>query len=108
MILARIEDFKDGWFIGNFSPSILQTGDFEVCLKTFRSGDKEPSHYQKSSTEITVVVSGSCRMGSVHLSAGDILVLDAGEISDFEAIDDCVVVGIKSPSVPDDKALADG
>jgi hypothetical protein len=47
-------------------------------------------------------------MGSVHLSAGDILVLDAGEISDFEAIDDCVIVGIKSPSVPDDKALADG
>ena len=108
MILARVEDFKDGWFIGNFSPSILKTADFEVCLKTFRAGDKEPSHYQKSSTEVTVVVSGSCRMGSVHLSAGDILVLDAGEISDFEAIDDSVVVGIKSPSVPDDKALADG
>ena len=107
MILARVEDFKGGWFIGNFSPAILQTGDFEVCLKTFRSGDKEPSHYQKSSTEITVVVSGSCRMGSVHLSAGDILVLDAGEISDFEAVEDCVIVCVKAPSLPDDKALAD-
>jgi quercetin dioxygenase-like cupin family protein len=107
MILARVEDFKDGWFIGNFSPSILQSSDFEVCLKTFRSGDKEPSHYQKSATEVTVVVSGSCRMGSVHLSAGDILVLDAGEISDFEAIEDCVIVCVKAPSLPDDKALAD-
>ena len=107
MILARVEDFKDGWFVGNFSPSILQNVDFEVCLKSFRSGDKEPRHYQKSATEVTVVVSGSCRMGSVHLSSGDILVLYAGEISDFEAIDDCVIVGIKSPSVPDDKALAD-
>jgi hypothetical protein len=107
MILARVEDFKDGWFIGNFSPSILQSADFEVCLKTFRSGDKEPSHYQKSATEVTVVVSGSCRMGSVHLSAGDILVLDAGEISDFEAIEDCVIVCVKAPSLPDDKALAD-
>jgi hypothetical protein len=108
MILARVEDFKDGWFVGNFSPSILQTGDFEVCLKSFHSGDKEPSHYQKFATEVTVVVSGSCRMGSVHLSAGDILVLDAGEISDFEAIDDCVIVCVKAPSLPDDKALADG
>jgi quercetin dioxygenase-like cupin family protein len=107
MILARVEDFKDGWLIGNFSPSILQSADFEVCLKTFRSGDKEPSHYQKSATEVTVVVSGSCRMGSVHLSAGDILVLDAGEISDFEAIEDCVIVCVKAPSLPDDKALAD-
>ena len=107
MILARVEDFKGGWFIGNFSPSILQNGDFEVCLKSFRSGDKEPSHYQKSSTEVTVVVSGSCRMGSLHLSAGDILVLDAGEMSDFEAIEDCVIVCVKAPSLPDDKALAD-
>jgi quercetin dioxygenase-like cupin family protein len=107
MILARVEDFKGGWFIGNFSPAILQTGDFEVCLKTFRSGDKEPSHYQKSATEVTVVVSGSCRMGSLHLSAGDILVLDAGEMSDFEAIEDCVIVCVKAPSLPDDKALAD-
>lgn len=105
MILAKVEDFKDGWFIGNFSPSILQTGDFEVCLKTFLKGDKEPRHYQKSATEVTVVVSGSCRMGSVHLSAGDIIVLVPGEISDFEAIEGCVVIGIKSPSVPDDKAL---
>jgi quercetin dioxygenase-like cupin family protein len=107
MILARVEDFKDGWFIGDFSPSVMQTGDFEVCLKSFRSGEKEPRHYQKSATEVTVVVSGRCRMGSVHLSAGDILVLDAGEISDFEAIDDCIVVGIKSPSLPDDKGFAD-
>lgn len=105
MKLERLENFPGGWFIGAFSPTLLSTSDFEVCLKSFKAGDFEPKHYQKVATEFTVVVSGLCRMGEFNLSAGDILVLEPGEASDFEAIEDCLVLGIKTPSTPKDKVV---
>jgi quercetin dioxygenase-like cupin family protein len=105
MKLERVENFTGGWFIGDFSPSLLATSDFEVCLKHFKKGDFEPNHFQKRATEFTIVVSGLCRMGPITLSPGDILVLDPGEKSDFLAIEDSVVLGIKTPSLPEDKVL---
>jgi quercetin dioxygenase-like cupin family protein len=105
MKLERVENFTGGWFIGDFSPSLLATSDFEVCIKHFKAGDFEPNHFQERATEFTIVVSGLCRMGSIVLSPGDILVLDPGETSDFLAIEDSVVIGIKTPSIPEDKVL---
>ena len=105
MKLERVENFTGGWFIGDFTPSLLSTSDFEVCIKHFKKGDFEPNHLQKRATEFTIVVSGLCRMGPITLSPGDILVLDPGEISDFLAIEDSVVIGIKTPSIPEDKVL---
>jgi quercetin dioxygenase-like cupin family protein len=105
MKLERIENFTGGWFIGDFSPSLLETSDFEVCIKHFKKGDFEPNHFQERATEFTIVVSGLCRMGQITLSPGDILVLDPGEKSEFLAIEDSVVLGIKTPSLPDDKVL---
>jgi hypothetical protein len=52
------------------------------------------------------VVSGYCRMGTNMLATGDILLLEPGEISDFEALEDSVVLGVKAPSLPKDKVLA--
>jgi quercetin dioxygenase-like cupin family protein len=106
MKLERVENFTGGWFIGDFSPSLLATSDFEVCIKHFREGDLEPNHFQARATEFTIVVSGLCRMGTITLSPGDILVLDPGEKSDFLALEDSVIVGIKTPSIPEDKVLA--
>lgn len=105
MKLDRIENFRGGWFIGDFSPTLLATSNFEVCIKYFKGGDFEPNHFQERATEFTIVVSGLCRMGSLTLSPGDIVVLDPGEESDFLAIEDSVVLGIKTPSLPGDKVL---
>jgi hypothetical protein len=103
MRLAKLSDFTGGWIIGDFTPSMMLTSDFEICIKHFKSGEYETAHYQQIATEFTIVVSGSCRMGTHALVPGDILMLDPGEISDFEAIEDVVVVGIKTPSVSTDK-----
>lgn len=105
MRLERIENFAGGWFIGDFSPTLLANPDFEVCLKRFKEGDFEVNHFQKRAKEFTIVVSGLCRMGAITLSPGDILVLEPGEISDFLAIEDSVVIGIKTPSIPGDKVV---
>lgn len=106
MIKSHLSEYKNGWLLGDFSPAVIQTNDFEVCVKTFKVGDRETSHYQIIATEITVVLSGKVRMGEILLVEDEILVIEPGEVADFEALSDCKVLGIKFPSVPQDKVLA--
>jgi len=106
VIKSNLSEYKNGWLLGNFSPAVIQTYDFEVCVKTFKLGDRETSHYQVIATEITVVLSGRIRMGEILLTEDEILVVEPGEIVDFEALTDCKVLGIKFPSLPEDKVLA--
>lgn len=106
MKIEKLDNFDSGWFIGDFSPTAFPTKDFEVCVKHFKAGDYEPSHFQRVATEFTIVISGECRMGSSKLLPGHVLILDPGEVCDFEAIKDSIVLGIKTPSIPGDKVLA--
>lgn len=106
MFKSNLSEYKNGWLLGNFSPAVIQTSDFEVCVKTFKGGDRETSHYQVIATEITLVLSGKVRMGEILLVEDEILVIEPGEIADFEALTDCKVLGIKFPSLPEDKVLA--
>lgn len=106
MFKSNLSEYKNGWLLGNFSPAVIQTTDFEVCVKNFKLGDRETSHYQVIATEITVVLSGIVRMGEILLAEDEILVVEPGEIVEFEALTDCKVLGIKFPSLPEDKVLA--
>lgn len=106
LIKSNLKEYKNGWFLGNFSPAVIQTKEFEVCVKTFKMGEQEALHFQITATEVTVVLFGQIRMGDVLLSEDEILVVNPGEIVDFEALTDCKVMGLKFPSLPTDKVLA--
>jgi mannose-6-phosphate isomerase-like protein (cupin superfamily) len=106
MKIARLSEFTNGWFLGNFNPSLFKSEDFEVCVKNFKKGENEAPHFQRIATEVTVVLSGSVRMGEHILQVDDILTVYKGEVCDFEALTDCKVLGVKFPSLPEDKVLA--
>jgi hypothetical protein len=101
-----LENMKDGWFIGNFQPSVYESKDFEVTIRHYLKGETEPRHYQRIATEITVIVLGKARMGDQILNPNEILTVFPNEILDFEALEDCTIVAIKFPSSPSDKILA--
>jgi quercetin dioxygenase-like cupin family protein len=101
--LAKLSDFKGGWFAGSFTPALLSTGAFEVAVKHYKAGDREPWHLHKIATEITVVVEGTVEMnGAIH-EAGTIIQILPGEGTDFRAITDVVTTVVKTPSIPGDK-----
>lgn len=106
MKLSKLSEFTNGWFLGNFNPSLFKSEDFEVCVKNFSKGQVEAAHFQRVATEVTVVLSGSVRMGEHILQVDDILTMYKDEVCDFEALTDCKVLGVKFPSLPDDKVLA--
>ena len=109
MKTAKLENMKGGWFIGNFDPSLFKTNDCEVAVKTYNKGDYEASHYHKIATEYTVVITGSVKMNGVTYAAGDIIVMESGESTDFEALEDDTTNGVvKIPGANNDKYLSEG
>jgi quercetin dioxygenase-like cupin family protein len=77
-----------------------------VAVKHYKAGDHEGAHFHKVATEITLIVSGTVRMAGVEYGAGDIVVMEPGDITDFEALTDAINVVVKTPGVLDDKYLA--
>lgn len=104
---ARLEDMVRGWFVGNFSPTVFATEDCEVAVRSYRAGDKEDAHFHKVATEITLVVSGRVRMLGREWDAGDIVVIEPGEATDFEALSDSVNVVVKLPGALKDKYMVE-
>lgn len=106
MKTAKLENMTKGWFIGNFAPTLFKTSDVEVAVKIYNKGDYEALHYHKIATEITVVVQGEIKMNGIIYKEGDIIVMDPGEITDFECIkDNTKTTVVKIPGVNNDKFI---
>ncbi len=101
----QLANFTNGWFIGDFEPSIFMTDKFEASVKYFHSGDQEPLHKQIVATEITVVISGVIRMNSKEFTNGAIIEIEPGEPCEFYSVTDSALVCLKFPSIPNDKVV---
>lgn len=99
----NIKEFKRGWFIGNFDPSILKTENFEVGLLTHKQGEVWPIHYHAIATEYNLLVSGKMIIKETTIVPGTIFILEPNEIADPVFLEDCIVMCVKVPSVPGDK-----
>jgi len=100
-----LASYTKGWFVGEFEPTIIKTNDVEVAVKVYQQGDAEELHHHKVAREITVVVSGKIRMNGQIFKAGDIVVIEPGESTDFYAIEDSVNTVVKIPGAQNDKYL---
>jgi hypothetical protein len=101
----NLNDFFRGWFVGGFEPTLFKTTDVEVAVQHFKKGDKEASHCHQIATEITVIVSGKAKMKNLVLQQGDIVRIEPGEYTDFEALEDTVTTVVKLPGALNDKYL---
>ncbi len=108
MKVAKLNDMTKGWFIGNFNPSLLKTNDVEVAVKTYARGDYEEKHYHKIATEYTVIISGRVKMNNIEYGAGDIIVMEPGEATDFECLENGTTnVVVKIPGANNDKYIGE-
>jgi quercetin dioxygenase-like cupin family protein len=103
MKLFKLADMTKGWFVGHFAPTAFSTSATEVAVKEYAAGDREDWHYHKIAVEVTLILSGEVRMNGTHFCAGDIIFIEQGEGTDFEAITAVTTVVTKVPSVGGDK-----
>lgn len=101
----KLRNMTKGWFVGAFNPTAFSTDGCEVAVKSYRAGDYEPAHFHKIATEVTLILSGSAYMAGIALEAGDIIVMEPNEITDFRAITDVETVVVKVPGAKNDKYL---
>ena len=87
MEIKRIEDMTRGWFIGNFTPSVLMTSDFEVGYLCHKKGETWGTHYHKRAVEINYLIRGKMRIQGQLLTTGDIFTIFPYEIADARSID---------------------
>ena len=103
MKVSKLEDTHRGWFIGDFEPSALRTKDFEVGILGHKKGEDWPAHIHEHCTEYNVLLQGKMTIQNQELNAGDIFVIEKNEVADPIFHEDCKVVVIKTPSIPQDK-----
>ncbi|OIO11213.1 MAG: hypothetical protein AUJ52_02385 [Elusimicrobia bacterium CG1_02_63_36] len=105
MKTAKLSSMIKGWFVGDFSPTVLSTRAAEVGVKTYAAGTKEERHYHKIATEVTLILSGRVRMNGAEYGSGDIVVIEPNEDTDFEALEDTTNVVVKIPGATHDKFM---
>lgn len=107
MRVHRLDEMVRGWFVGAFMPTAHPTADVEVGVKRYPAGAKEAAHYHKLATEITLILEGEAVMNGRRFGPGDIVVLEPGEVADFETLSPVTTVVVKHPGAPDDKYLVE-
>ncbi len=99
----KLDDFTKGWFVGNFSPTLVATDAVEVAVKHYRAGESEAAHFHKVATELTLIVSGRVRMSGEEVGPGEIIKMEPGTATDFMPLTDVTTVVVKLPCVKGDK-----
>jgi quercetin dioxygenase-like cupin family protein len=100
---AKLDDMVKGWFVGSFAPTAFHTDACEVAVKRYKAGEKEDAHYHRVATETTLVLSGTVVMCGREWHAGDIIVIEPGDVTSFEAVTDAINVVVKTPGALNDK-----
>ena len=102
-----LSEMKNGWFIGDFEPTLYKTTDCEVAVKEYKKGDYEIKHFHKVANEYTLIVKGKVRMFDKEFGEGDIILVEPGETTDFEALEDTINVVVKIPGAKNDKYIVE-
>lgn len=103
MIISNVKSYTNGWFIGNFDPSLLKTEIFEIAHHFYKKGFSGIKHTHKVATEYNYILSGKLIASGKSLKTGDIFVYEPNDISDVIFLEDTNLIIIKTPSIKNDK-----
>lgn len=95
----NIKDFINGWFIGNFEPSIVRTKSVEIAYQKGKKGEPVPKHYQRVSTEYNLLVKGKMQVNGKEYNEGDFFIFEPYVVCEVEFLEDSEIVVVKMPSV---------
>lgn len=101
----KLSEFTRGWFIGNFTPSILKTCDFEIAKLHHIKNEKWPFHYHVEADEYNILLKGKMILNGQPINEGTLFIIHKNEIACPFFLEDCQVLCIKAPSSPKDKFI---
>lgn len=105
MVIRKLEDYTRGWIIGDFVPSILKTESFEVGIVSYTKGQYWPTHRHNFCNEYNVLLRGLLKINDQIIYPNEIFIINKGEITKPEFLEDCQILCVKVPSIPTDKEI---
>lgn len=103
---------KRGWLVGQFMEEPeFKDQNIEIYYKTFPAGDRSDKlHYHPEGKEYMIVLKGKVRfrMGDevILLEEGDYITIPGGTADQIvEVIEELTVVGVRYPSLPNNKVF---
>jgi quercetin dioxygenase-like cupin family protein len=99
----HIDAMTRGWIIGDFTPSILKTSQFEIGYLSHKKDEIWPAHVHNQADEYNILINGAMKLNNEILSQGDIFIIKKGMLAKAYFIEDCNIICIKCPSKPSDK-----
>lgn len=96
-------NYTRGWMIGNFSPAIFKTRQFELGILTHNKNEKWDFHYHSYMGEINLLLEGQMILNNYSINKGQTFYIPENQIACPNFIEDCKVLCIKIPSVVGDK-----
>jgi quercetin dioxygenase-like cupin family protein len=99
----HLNNYVRGWLIGDFTPAVVRTPQFEVCITEHARGETSTPHYHKRTTEYNVVASGEVEVNDQVCRKGDIFTYHANEVAQVRFLQATTLVVIRIPSDPTDK-----
>lgn len=107
MRIWDINEFKKGWFVGDFEPSIFRSKDVEVGHHKHKRGEETIPHYHKETTELNYILKGTLMVSGALMNAGQMWTYEKNEVSDVQFLTDVELIVIRWPSIPHDKYEVD-
>ena len=103
MRLSKKNEFKGGWFVGDFDPSIFKNPFFELAHHKHAKGCETFPHYHAVTHELNYIVRGELKVSGKLLSQGDMWIYEPNEVSEVEFLADSELIIVRWPSIPSDK-----
>jgi hypothetical protein len=102
----KLENFTNGWFIGDFEPSLLKNSGVELAVMNKKKGiDVNNFHYHEHCTEINVLVKGKLIVNNQVVNENDIFIFEPYVPSICNFVEDCTWVVFKNKPSNNDKVI---
>ena len=104
--IFKLENFTNGWFIGDFDPSLLKNTGVELAVMNKKKGRGiNDFHYHQHCTEINVLIKGKISINDLIINENEIFVFDPNVPSVYEYLEDCTFVVFKNKPSNNDKVI---
>jgi hypothetical protein len=102
----RLENYKNGWIIGDFEPSLLKNSGVELAVMNKKKGvGKNDFHYHENCIEVNVLIKGKMRCNDVIIEENEIFIFHPNVPSIYEYLEDCTFVVFKNKPSNNDKVI---
>jgi len=104
--IFQLKNFINGWFIGDFEPSILKNTGIELAVMNKKKGvGINDFHYHENCIEINVLIKGKMKINNKIIYENNIFVFNPNVPSIYEYLEDCTFVVFKNKPSNNDKVI---